>query len=350
MFLLVNNRWIKNLNLTRAILKGYTGALPQGRYPVAILCINVDPALIDVNIHPRKEEVKFVYEHKLEQLVQQAVKNALEQMIAQQVHVETPLSAPQYQAPLVDAKHSYVPAPQISREIIKPIFTPGHILKSDNSPERVWQKAMPDKLHEEKLFFTPVRTYRVIGECYNTYIVLEKDNEIIFVDQHAAHERILYELMIKNRAQAQPIALLFPQLVSVSKQALELLTPYVDVLAQYGIMSDVMGNDRFVIRQVPAYLKHINLVELINELVTFLQDTPEHDATFVKNFHDRLCIQAACKAAVKAGDELTQEKIYEILDRLETIDNRTTCPHGRPTTWVLRKTELEKKFRRNYTK
>jgi DNA mismatch repair protein MutL len=189
-----------------------------------------------------------------------------------------------------------------------------------------------------------------VGQFYKTYLALEKDEELVFVDQHAAHERILYELMVSNRANVQSIALLFPQLVPVSKSALVLLAQQVELLAQYGIIGDCMGDDRFVIRQVPVYLKHINLIELIHDLVTFLQDMDAQEPSFLSKISERLCVQMACKAAVKAGDELSQEKIYEILDKLETIDNRSTCPHGRPTVWSLRKTELDKKFRRDYTK
>ena len=101
---------------------------------------------------------------------------------------------------------------------------------------------------------------------------------------------------------------------------------------------------------MPVYLKHINLTELVHDMITFLQDNVEQENQLLDRFDTHICTHMACKAAVKAGDELSLEKIYEILDQLEKIDNRMTCPHGRPTSWTLHKSELEKKFRRDYAK
>jgi len=339
-FLFVNKRWIRNSVITRALVRGYAGSLPQGRYPLAVIFITVDPALIDVNIHPRKEEVKFLYEHKVEHLVQQAVKDALETRVTHQVqHVEpTPVT------------HAY--APTIRAELfskrsnpIETVFTPGSLLK--NSEDPFCSEAAPEKILQPLL---PVRAYRIVGQLYKTYIVLEKDEEVVFVDQHAAHERILFEHIVKNREQAHSIALLFPQMVLLEKEACRLLGLYTHELERYGIVGDCMGDDRFVVRQVPVYLKHVNLIDLIHEFVTFLCDANSTSELFLKNLHERLCIQMACKAAAKAGDELSHEKIYEILDNLEQVENRSTCPHGRPTVWSLHKNDFEKKFKRDYVR
>lgn len=349
-FLFINKRRIKNIGLMRSILKGYSGALPQGRYPIAALFIETDPALIDVNIHPRKEEIKFVHEHKIEQLVQQAVKTCLAHTLSQQLSTEqTTFDRPHInfmQAQTNPISHnsenitawSNTHQNNISPE---PVFTPGRIINED--------ELFPAP-HTNQIPATQIRSYRFIGQCYHTYLVLEKDDELIFIDQHAAHERILYERIINTREPVQPIALLFPHTISLAPKALTLLTKNTSLLTQHGIIGDCMGSDRFVIKQVPVYLKHINLTELIHDIVRFLQDSENQDDKFIEHFNNSICTQMACKAAVKAGDELSIEKIYEILDQLETVDNRTTCPHGRPTVWSLGKSELEKKFRRDYTK
>ncbi len=341
-FLFINKRWIKNINLMRSILKGYAGALPQGRYPVAALFIQTNPALIDINIHPRKEEIKFVYEHKIEQLVQQAIKSTLAHTLTRQIQTQAPISwqhpaSPQNADIQPHTPSSFVQQPPAS----EPIFTPGRVIPEDELFPAPNTQQIPT---------THLRSYRFIGQCYQTYLLLEKDSELIFIDQHAAHERILYERIINTREPVQPIALLFPHTISLAPKALALLTKNTNLLTQHGIIGDCMGSDRFVIKQVPVYLKHINLSELIHDIVRFLQDSENQDDRFIQHFNNNICTQMACKAAVKAGDELSIEKIYEILDQLETIENRTTCPHGRPTVWSISKSELEKKFRRDYSK
>jgi DNA mismatch repair protein MutL len=423
-FLLVNKRWVKNIGLLRALLKGYSGALPQGRYPIAALLVTVDPSSVDVNIHPRKEEVKFVQDYKIEQLVQESVKKALERDIARQI--QSGASVPGFKSP--ETFRSFTPFSQ-HKLTGEPVFTPGlRSHRNDFDEKRGFpprplgfagqgDEVTPGRvISEEELFPSeklsdsgatsvagsidvnrmstsifpnnsgssfsnhpelvegcsrnPVetgeqiseqvslgvtRSYRLIGQTHKTYLLLEKDEELIFVDQHAAHERILYEYIVAHRAQAQSIALLFPHTVTLCLSALNLIMSQQEILAQHGIVVDSLGADRLVIKEVPVYLKHVNLTELVYELRTFIEDAPSTgsgraDENFLARFQERLCIQMACKAAVKAGDELSFEKMYEILDKLQTVDNRLTCPHGRPTVWTMSTSELEKKFRRDYKK
>ena len=228
----------------RALLKGYNGALPQGKYPVAALFVKTDPALIDVNIHPRKEEIKFVHEHKIEQMVQQAVKNCLVDVLAQQLSTPQKLfiqSSADFTTPTafareiqknqyISSQHTNIPSSQHTN-IPAPIFTPGRVVG------------------EHELFSEPttsvtsavqMRSYKFIGQCYQTYLVLEKNDELIFIDQHAAHERILYERLINKKVEIQPVALLFPHTVTLAPQALELLNRHGSLFARHGIVGDCM--------------------------------------------------------------------------------------------------------------
>lgn len=336
-FLFVNQRWIKNLSLIRAILKGYEGSLPVGRYPVACLFITIDPAIIDVNIHPRKEEVKFIHDYKVEQLVRQSIKNGLGITLSAQV----PL--PFFNQPIIAAARE---------QSVAPIFTPASEPFMPFEPdiqESTVRVAAPIESGPVQQLVTQAPIYRLVGQCLRTYIVLEKDDGVLFVDQHAAHERVLYELFKTHFAQVPSVSLLFPVIVSVGTQDLELLLRYQEQLVRHGIVVDCMGIDQLVIKSVPVSIKHINFHEFISELVAFLQDDCEfeHDYT---HFDEKVRIQMACKAAVKAGDELSPDKMLEIIQQLEKIDSRLTCPHGRPTVWFLTASELEKKFRRDYTR
>jgi DNA mismatch repair protein MutL len=132
---------------------------------------------------------------------------------------------------------------------------------------------------------------------------------------------------------------------------LRLLKNNEKILVQYGIVGDQMGIDRFVVKSVPVYLKNANLCELIKDVVVIIRENEKLDEElFSKKVRERIHAQMACKAAVKAGDELSAEKMHEIVSRLEKTENRLTCPHGRPTIWFLSLSDIEKRFRRDYIK
>jgi len=145
--------------------------------------------------------------------------------------------------------------------------------------------------------------------------------------------------------------LMFPYTVLVDEEELSLLKEYEKMLVQYGIVGDQMGVDRFVVKAVPVYLKNTNLGELVKEVITIIRENETLDEElFGKKVRERIHAQMACKAAVKAGDELSFEKMHEIVSRLEKTENRLTCPHGRPTIWFLSLSDIEKRFRRDYIK
>ena len=193
--------------------------------------------------------------------------------------------------------------------------------------------------------------FQVIGQLHQTYILLENNDGLLVIDQHAAHERILYELFKKRFDQIETIKLMFPSTVMLDESEMGLVLKYQSLFAQYGIIGDQMGVGRFVIKSVPVYLKNANLVELVKEVVATMRETEIFDEeVFKKHVRERIHAQMACKAAVKAGDELSIEKMHEIINQLEYVENRMTCPHGRPTIWFLSLSEIEKRFRRDYIK
>jgi len=334
-FFFVNGRWIKNYSLMKAVLKGYSEVYQQGRYPAVFLFIKTDAALIDVNIHPRKEEVKFIHARKIEQLMQKKVHDQLNNFVR-----TTLQQTATYQSPHVN---SFSPVPQTISGFRKPAFYPSvSTIEKSFTEKSTWQP-----VQEQRTVAT--ENYQLIGQFHQTYILLENDDGLLLVDQHAAHERVLYELFKKRFEQIETIKLMFPQTVTVDNEEMELLVKHQQLLAKLGIVGDQMGADRFVIKSVPIYLKNADLISLIKEIVGYLNEAVGLESDqFVIFITKQIHAQMACKAAVKAGDELSREKMTEIINQLEQTENRLTCPHGRPTIWFLSLSEIEKKFRRDY--
>ncbi len=353
-FLFVNGRWIKNQKLIKALLRGYQNVHQHGRYPAAFLFIETDAALIDVNIHPRKEEVQFVHAHKIEQLLQRAVSKKLDENVSVQLRSESHVSSQVssfFSSPsefFASGTTSSSVAPRFPFDIRTNVssqksYSPSSVISSAPVPTQ-------EGYREEQIAVeTPL--YRLVGQVHRTYIILEKDDGLVVIDQHAAHERILYEEFRKRFEQVETIKLMFPYTVLVDEEELSLLKEYEKMLVQYGIVGDQMGVDRFVVKAVPVYLKNTNLGELVKEVITIIRENETLDEElFGKKVRERIHAQMACKAAVKAGDELSFEKMHEIVSRLEKTENRLTCPHGRPTIWFLSLSDIEKRFRRDYIK
>jgi len=417
-YFFVNKRWVKNHHLSSALLKGYDNVIPSGRYPLAIINITVPLHEVDINIHPRKEEVKFLHPRKVEQALQQAVKTALE------VHVSNNLKkdvfvqpVPTYSQPSYDfnsfnfdqaipfvapalqsfneegSNHTNEPktAPQLILPIDEPFpfasfdtplrGTPSYAPLSHKASEDL-RKASEDRQDERiKKLETlnhnpfvinneqqppfvlslsketnvtpgtnvPCDTYRIIGQYKATYLLIEKEDGLFLVDQHAAHERILYELFSERFNEVATIQLLFPQIVTLSRHDIEVIVPHLDIFNNNGILIEQCAYDQLIVQSLPVHLKEQSLSDIIKEVIGWIIEYKTTDTNDIKKtINNKLQAQMACKAAVKAGDILTQEKMEQLLRDLEKTANRFSCPHGRPTGWLISINEIEKKFKRRF--
>jgi len=350
-FIFVNGRWVKNYSIVKALIKGYSNIYQQGRYPAAFLFIKIDPTLVDVNIHPRKEEVKFIHAHKIEQLIQKIVNERLNSDAKTSLQ-ESVFSSqiPSYRVDLFsssrfdEAPSSINFAPQRDLEPLQFMNNSIQSRSANNTFSQI--NGIKPVMQQTEL---NVEKYSLIGQLHKTYILLEKDDGLLLIDQHAAHERIFYEIFKKRFEQVETVRLMFPQTVTIDVDDMKLLIKHNHRFAKNGIIGDQMGVNNFVIRSVPVYLKNADLDSLLKEMVNYLQESELLDQDqFDKFITEKMHAQMACKAAVKAGDELSREKMQEIVRQLEQTENRLTCPHGRPTIWFLSLSEIEKKFRRDY--
>ena len=190
-------------------------------------------------------------------------------------------------------------------------------------------------------------SYRLIGQYNNTYLLIEKEDGLFLIDQHAAHERILYELFANRFSDVATIQLLFPHIITLSAQNMKTVAPHLDIFTQHGIIIEQCASNQLMVQSLPVHLKDQSISNLIEETISWICESASLDETsFKKTINHKLQAQMACKAAVKAGDTLTQEKMEQLLIDLEKTENRFSCPHGRPTSWLFSLIDIEKKFRR----
>ena len=360
-FFFVNNRWVKNYALSAALLKGYLNVIPQGRYPTACIQITIDPTNIDINIHPRKEEILFMHPRRVEQLLQQTVKQALEHNLSNQIKQKVEFAPAKHensmeQRPgfnpfdfdqfLSNKRDTTLQTNQTTAQKITSTPPLSQATEIIDTPDQNQNKQIIATKKPLQLSTTE-KNYQFIGSYKKTYLLLEKEEGLVFIDQHAAQERILYELFSKRFDEVATINLIFPQIVPLSRRDIAIIKPHLAIFHHNGIMVELFGTDQLIVKATPVHLKERALDHLIKEVVNWInQHQSLEDEEFFKAINEKLQAQMACKAAVKAGDLLTQEQIEQLLLTLDNTPNRFSCPHGRPTSWLLSIDEIEKKFRR----
>lgn len=366
-FFFVNNRWVKNFSLTTALLKGYQHVLPQGKFPIAALFITVPTNQVDINIHPRKEEVKFIHPRVVEQVIEQAVKTALEG------HLSTQIKIPVQFGPTVTtyqtrSESSFFSLPPRSIPVLKdvsgakqqsnPVFNTS-LFNFDTDPFTQSAQAPFTTCLKEPYFNKDTQAtihhtekkHLIIGQFHKTYILIEKDDGLFMVDQHAAHERVLYESFKQKNSDLAPVNLLFPQLITLSSVDKERIEPYLSIFTNNNIIIEPFGHNQLRITATPVHLKMIPLEDLIKQVIGWIVESDDLESNeSLSKIHDKIHVQMACKAAVKAGDILTMQEMQKLLADLDNAPSNFCCPHGRPTGWLLTMPEIEKKFKRDYKK
>ncbi|HBS48276.1 TPA: DNA mismatch repair endonuclease MutL [Candidatus Dependentiae bacterium] len=370
-FFFVNGRYVKNSALGKALIKGYLNVLPQGRFPVGFIFINLENSSVDVNVHPRKEEVQFSKPQVVENLIFEGVRNSLENYVSSKIsQSQNSLS----QSESFTLKDNFINAENLTKEKIADfdkaskdkIFEKLNIYSSfersfpktesnanessavifeENKLEIVKENMQQNKI--DSVQKNVHNNFKIIGQLLDTYILLQQDENLVIVDQHAAHERILYEQFSKYFDLKDGIRLLFPEVISLSELQLELILKEANFLLEQGIEIEQIGKNQIAIKSAPPKVQSQSLKELILEIVSFIEENENLEKDlFYKKLNERVKSQMACKAAIKAGDKLSFEEMRNLLSQLQICPNRIICVHGRPTTWVINKNELEKNFKR----
>ncbi|MFH1954098.1 MAG: DNA mismatch repair endonuclease MutL [Pseudomonadota bacterium] len=322
LFAYVNGRNIRDRMITKAIMDGYGRRLMKGRYPQVVVFINIDPSEIDVNVHPAKQEIRF---HNA-RTVFQAIVSAIEKMLARSSH------------PFPRQRSVGSEAVPVQRDISFSVFEPPAIYSSKTGERK--HLARTEILEPAVVAAGP----RVIGQLGNTYILCQVEDGLIVVDQHAAHERVVYENLKKSVAasRVELQALLLPHQLELSTKEKRVVLEKDESFRGFGIELDYFGGNTFLLRAVPALLKNVDWNSFISEFITELEEgAPDENALL-----DKGVTLMACHGAIRAGQSLSQEEMDRLIAELGKMDLPTHCPHGRPIFRHFTYYEMEKMFKR----
>jgi len=327
----VNRRWIQDSSLAHAVAQAYHTLLPVGRHPLAVLLLDIDPAEVDVNVHPTKREVKFRSSQTVFSAVQSAVRRTLVERSPVPVLAHSPRTWPapdwERRQSLIAAGRGEPDASQLAMELYRPggPFQPG----------------------DEPLPVGPVRLplLRVVGQVGQTYIVAEGPQGMYLIDQHAAHERVLYEQMMSEHQQHAVASqtLLEPLPLDLDPILAGQLSEQLAFLNEVGFAVEPFGGTSYLVRAVPSILVVPDVRAAVIDILELLR---QGDDPLAARAEERL-IAAVCKrAAIKAGQTLATEEMQQLVRRLEQCESPRTCPHGRPTVLHFSVEQLEREFGR----
>lgn len=405
MSIFINGRYIKNFMLTKAIINGYHTLLPIGRYPIVSIHISMDPGLVDVNVHPTKQEVRLSKEPQLMQLIEQLIKEKLlgqnlipkvttkkkvleqfeqqkfeydhrnsEQVVMENINSDLNMNSffineksASEREKLSDTvqsnrdetnRNDLVSQQTISNE---PINTP-----ADNNEVQIHRESQKENLNHEPFAFEeeavkdindaphhaeqvhiPTRKLpylEVVGQVHGTYIVCQNESGMFMIDQHAAQERIKYEYF-KNKigdVSHELQSLLFPVNIQLTQDEAMKFSMLEEKLSEIGISLEHFGGRDYVVNEVPVWFPD-DAKSTVEDLIEYLF---EHQHVDLNKFREETAIMMSCKKSIKANHYLKKEDMIRLINELAQTNEPFTCPHGRPITIQFTTYELEKLFKR----
>ncbi len=351
--LFVNGRWVQDRNLTWAVVQAYHSMLMVGRYPLCFLRVELPPEDVDVNVHPAKSEVRFRAPNQVFGAVQRSVRAVLLEHapapgvpfpLTQTTPGETLWLTPDDASRLERLRALGTTTP--SAQLPVPNSMPTSIVVP--RPDQNQPQPLPESLVSSppSLRLDPqLPALRVLGQVGTTYIVAEGPEGMYLVDQHAAHERVLYEKFMSEREQHSLVIqnLLEPYPVEVPIESAGLLTEHLDVLAGIGLTLEPFGGTAFLLRSLPAVVAQADPQSVVNDVVA---EIDAGDAPMEASEEARLILRVCKRAAIKAGQTLTTTEMQELIRQLEVCASPRTCPHGRPTMIHLSAERLAREFGR----
>lgn len=350
-YVYVNRRYVVNRLVTTAIYEGYSTLLSVKRYPIGAFFIKIDPKEIDVNVHPTKREIRFRNEKAIYEEIKSVIEKTLSSvsLIPELKHreAEKKIISPPEQITAIkkmDSKKESEPtsistvsstitsqeAPSIEKH-----FTPDHIPLSSEETKDAF---LPEARFPELI---------PLAQLDDTYILCRAGEDLMIIDQHAAHERILYEQLMPKVKQSLPVAqvLLLPVTVELNPKEAIILKEHLAELEKCGLEVDHLGGNTYIIRAVPEIAIHTDYRALLLDIIdSFASSTTEKLPT--QTMKEEQTIMAICRAAVKAGDKQHMLEWKTLVSELQKTHSPYTCPHGRPTVVRVSKEELKRRFKR----
>ena len=333
MITLVNDRIIKNIDINRAINDAYYTYKPDIKYPIVVLKITTDPTLVDVNIHPTKQDIKLSKMDVLYDLIVKTIKNAL------------------YQALLVPDAMERIPVSNpIKQEIVENKIEENDEEYNKESTQTTFDFAATEENSKEPVVVNPemkkLKLYPV-GVAHGTYIIAEDDNGVYLIDQHAAQERVNYERNMRalKTKEVHTTNLLFPITIELSGSEFLTVQKEVPHLREIGFDIEEFGMNTFVIKAHPTWLREGYEEESIRRIIDLI--VGGISSIDPVKFNESIAITLACKMSIKANMHISHEAQEELLDELCACDNPYNCPHGRPTIIKFSIYDLERMFKRS---
>lgn len=360
---MVNGRFIKNYPLVKSIQEGYHTLLPIGRFPIALLNVEMDPILVDVNVHPSKMEVRFSKEAELNHLVTETIKNAFHQkeLIPEGLKRE-PKQVERSEQPSFDFEHlpvakeaqptfSFEEFPQVEvqetiRELpVRPIESSQVKAARSFVEEEMIASAPATVSKDEANVESRVPPLYPIGQMHGTYILAQNEKGLYIIDQHAAQERIKYEYFREKVGQVESELqeMLVPLTFEYSADEAIKIMEHKEQLEEVGVFLEPFGINSFIARSHPQWFPQGMEKEIIEEMLEQLLTMKKVD---IKKLREEAAIMMSCKASIKANHYLQMSEIQALLDELRRSSDPFTCPHGRPIIIHYSTYEMEKMFKR----
>ena len=407
----INGRYVRSKTVQAALERAYTSYIAEGKFPLCVLYLTLDPSTVDVNVHPAKLEVKFTDERVVFEAVYYAARQALEEAVYRPelavspakeknpLRTFLPVDAPkaeQQASPIFAPRKTEIPVPRpeetapvrpvslrpVTTEVERPVppsslgvrspasFGFGEGTASDAARERIQtgsaivppkaEDAPPPSKKEtapaaeatpsaepaaKEAPAEPLPTWRIVGKLFNTYILVEMGNEALVIDQHAAHERLIFERLKAQAATPVPQSLLIPLSLSLSEEEKEAASLYRAELEGIGF-SYAPTERGILLSSIPAAISVRDAEGMLTRMLAELWEGAEDPAITEEKRRDKMLYQIACKAAIKGGRDYGIEQEEELVRQLLAHGDVTVCPHGRPVAFRLTLAELNRRFER----
>ncbi|MFA7411859.1 MAG: DNA mismatch repair endonuclease MutL [Tissierellaceae bacterium] len=351
-YLYINGRFIKNYIISNTIGKAYRSIIPLNRFPCFIIFLNIDPATIDVNIHPNKEEVKFSNQEELLSAFEEAINSALNPSIEipkMKVVQEEKKSDEETLPLLFDLANDGQDDNAYKEDFIVKDFTidkgPSVELNRELEEDKYALPAKEEETRARNDIEAIISNGRLIGVIFDTYLIIEDrvEEKIYLIDQHAAHERVMYERYLYEfeNDSINSQQLLAPEILQLTSHEMNIFHENLDIFIRLGFDVEGFGNNSIAIRAVPLIFGSPNLKDLFYDVLD--------NAGEIKTSYDTKLgkiMKIACTNAIKAGDSMSKMEIMSLLKQLSETKNPHSCPHGRPTIMEIGKNDIEKAFLR----
>lgn len=342
-FFFLNGRLVKSGTACAALEQAYKNAIMVGKFPACVLSITAPLESVDVNVHPAKTEVRFANEKPIFDAVYYATRGAIEErdkpnkLDLAKMELKAEAANP-FIREVREITYEQVKLPERKAEPVP------FIRKVDETTVSTPAPKLQAKLEPKEEPVAEAPKFRLIGEAFATYIIVEMDGKILLIDKHAAHERMLFEQLRANEKEegTRSQVLLTPEIITLSKEEYSAILSNLDVLSQAGFLIEDYGTGTVVVREVPLMLAGDDIKALVEEMAGYLEESRNP----VPDKLDWIYHNTACRAAIKGGDRTTEYELKKFVEKLLSNPDIRYCPHGRPVLIEMSQTDLEKQFGR----